>query len=57
MMFFVELVRSVAPPGSLLDGRPRVGGASDPPYDRATFARNDTMASKTQREAKYGPAR
>jgi hypothetical protein len=56
-MFFVELVRSVAPPGSLLDGRPRVGGASDPPYDRATFARNDTMASKTQREAKYGPAR
>jgi hypothetical protein len=56
-MFFVELVRSVAPPGSLLDGRPRVGGESHPPYDRVTFARDDTMASKTQRFRKYGAAR
>jgi hypothetical protein len=34
-----------------------VGGAAYPPYHRATFARDDTMASKTQREAKYGAAR
>jgi hypothetical protein len=35
----------------------RVGGAAHPPYHRAAFARDDTMASKTQREAGIGTAR